>query len=479
MTAKSRSVLDENNSVRTKQFAVAAIPAGLWIFLTVYSICLFLLLPRLSLLFDEILDILTVHAHTWSGLIAAVPQNSGGVPISYFVRWLTIHWLGESSFSARLPSALFSLVACPGVFFLARCFGLRWPLLAVTFFAAFPLSFRYALEARAYSAALCFSVWATVLFLRWLDHPAASGRALLYGLCVTAGLYTHPYSFLIPLVHLAWLWLAANNMESQTNRMRISATLILIFAILLFVPWYLYGSRIWGHQVTTSGINWRSGLLILHELSGAGYFGTIVLLSAVAFGISSNIINKRNQRFWLFYLLVPIAGALAADLLFTYFFAIRQLIFILPPLAILSAAGVESVSGTRPVAGALLLAALLITMLYGDIHLFRRPRENWQAAARILTQNADNGCVIFAPESSAALYTYFNPPLAFKKCSVNNLAAVDSVAIAVSSYGDTATTKNYIACRSQLLASSWIQVANLNTAGPRIELYRRESTSRK
>src|SRR5260370_13592630 len=127
----------------------------LFLLLGVYTACLLWLLPRLPLTLDEILDLLTLRSGGWNAVLAAVPRNAGGVPLSYLTRWGAILLLGESSFTARLPSALFSAASCVGVFFLARRLGLRWPLLATGLFAAFPLQVRYALEARAYSLALC------------------------------------------------------------------------------------------------------------------------------------------------------------------------------------------------------------------------------------------------------------------------------------------------------------------------------------
>ena len=135
-----------------------------------YAACLAWLLPRLPLSLDEILDLIALRSHGWRELMVNIGRNAGGTPLSYLARLPLIHWFGESRFAARFPSALFSVAACCGVFLLARRLGLRWPLLAALVFATFPLQFRYALEARAYSQALCLSVWSTVLFLLWMDR---------------------------------------------------------------------------------------------------------------------------------------------------------------------------------------------------------------------------------------------------------------------------------------------------------------------
>jgi len=444
-----------------------------WVLLVGYALCLLLLLPRLPLLLDEILDTLTVHAASWRELIEAIPRNSGAAPLSYLARWGAIGVFGESSFSARLPSAIFSLCACPGVYLLGRRWGLRWPLLAVVLFVLSPLPFRYALEARAYSQALCLSIWATVLFFELIEHPAARLRALSYAFCIVAGLYTQPFTIFVPLAHLTWLYLSANPEDARIRKMRTLAALIIVSAIVAFIPWYIYGSRIWGHQVATSGISGRSGLLIAHEISGSGYSGTAILLCGIVFGVRSQV-DRRMRGFWLFYLMIPVIGAIAADIAFTYFLAIRQMIFVLPPVAVLCAAGVEYLFTRKAIFGILLFAAVIGASLYGDIHLFRRAREDWHAAASILIQQrGGRNCIFFEPEHSVVLYTYFYPELASKECKGRDLTTLDSVAIAVSPYSDESTKKTLVTRQLQLRDSKWVNVATLNGIGPRVELYRR------
>src|SRR5690242_16169053 len=107
-------------------------------------------------------------------VLAYVPHVSGNVPIYYVFQFGSVHLLGFSAFSGRLPSAISSVAACAGVFFLARRLGLRWPLLATGIFALFPLQLRYALEARPYELALCLSIWASVAFLRVMERPESA-----------------------------------------------------------------------------------------------------------------------------------------------------------------------------------------------------------------------------------------------------------------------------------------------------------------
>ena len=126
-------------------------------------------------------------------------------PLGYIPQFAAVHLFGFSASSARLPSAVWSLAACAGVFLLARRMDLQQPLIAVAIFALFPLQLRYALEVRPYELALALGIWATVAFLAWLLPQAESApRAALYALAMAAALYTFPFTLFVAIAHLAW-----------------------------------------------------------------------------------------------------------------------------------------------------------------------------------------------------------------------------------------------------------------------------------
>ena len=156
-----------------------------------------------------------------------------------------------------------------------------------------------------------------------------------------------------------------------------------------------------------------------------------------------------------------IRGVLAAVISFGYFFAIRQIVFVLAPLALLFAAGVESL---EPRAGALLAAALVIATLAGNASFFRRPREDWSRAAALL---AAEQCVVYSPADSRQLYTFFLPALATRECAP---ASARRVALAVSPY---IVNNPASEARRQLTGSGFAKRAELNAATPHIEVYER------
>ena len=394
-------------------------------------------------------------------LLAYVPHIPGNVPLNYIAQFWSVHALGYSTFSGRLPSAIFSVLACAGVFTLARRMEIRWPLFAAALFALFPLQLRYALEARPYELALCISIWTTVAFLRVLESPASWTRAALYFLAIAAGLYAFPFTIFVPGAHLAWL------LFTRQWKLLLRAGGAALLAAAAFAPWYLHSAELWRQSVSEGllreSITWRALPMILRELTGAGYIGTGLVLLGAAFGLA----QTRQRGLWLFSAVTPLVCAVAADAVFGYFLAIRQMIFVLTPLALLCALGVEALWERHGKSAGVLMVGLCTAMLIGNVSFYSRPRENWRTAATILSTET---CVRYAPEDSRQLYAFFLPELAQQRCTPQDWMSLSRVALAVSPY---AANNPVAEIQKQLAAAGFVKAADVNEATPRVELYRR------
>ncbi len=425
---------------------------GFFLFLAVYAGVLLALLPVLSLWLDEIMDLMVVRSAGMRELLAGVAVNSGNAPLNYIVQFWAVHAFGYSAFVGRLPEAIFSLASCAGIYVLARRLRLRWPLLAVAVFALFPLQFRYALEARPYSLALALSIWSTVAFFGLLDQPRSLTRAALYTMSVAAGIYVLPFTLFVAIAHLAWV----------RRQMLLPVGLAIVIAGLAFVPWYLHAVVNWRADPVVAGahetVTWRVVPMILHELIGAGYFGAALVIAGVA---AAFVFGFSDRWFWLSYLLVPVITALLADAAFGYFPAIRQIIFVLAPLALLFAVGVEALFTRWRMAGLAVAAALLITSVAANFNFFRRPREDWSAAAAIL---ASEPCVMYSPPESGPYYSFFIPELAHRDCA----GSAPRRALAISPY---ALDNDFADRERQLTDAGYVKRAEFNPATPRVEIY--------
>jgi hypothetical protein len=135
---------------------------------------------------------------------------------------------------------------------------------------------------------------------------------------------------------------------------------------------------------------------------------------------------------------------------FGYFVAIRQMIFLLVPLAILFAAGLEVLAVRWPRPAAIYGCVLIGILVYRDVRLFAAPREDWATPANLLAQEARLGrCAIFLPSDSVRLYEFFNPEASSRPCPPD-LTTIRALNVAISPYESSAAQNELQARLSSL-----------------------------
>jgi hypothetical protein len=399
-----RSPLDDNRWI-----------AGL---VAAYALVVLALLSRLPLWLDEILQVIGTRGASFTQIVEWLPGSAGAVPLPYFIQALALDILGYSTFSARLPAAFFGVLSCAALVWLARELRLRWPAVAVVILMALPLQWRYALEGRPYSQAMFFAILASILALRLARAPGLL-RTALYGLALIAALYTLPLLVLFPLAHFFWVSLCVD--KPQRRRVQLQIGIAGAAAVLLLAPWVVWADSRWAGAIAGNQGHFllqpRLILVILHELPGGGYAASILLPIAAGLGLASRGIARSIKVLLALLVAVPLVGTLAIDAIFDYFFAVRQLIPVLPALALLATEGLRDLRSRRRTLSTILLAALLGTCAVVDFRWFWRPREDWQLAASSLKTVSQRSCILFVPSSSVGLYRFFEPDLASRDCT--------------------------------------------------------------
>ena len=432
---------------------------ALYLFLGLYAATLILLIPGKPLWVDEIIDLGGVRHADFHGVLAFVPGNAGGVPLGYLVDFWMIQLFGYSVFVVRLPSVLFTVATCAGVYVLAKQTRLRMPLLAVILYAVSPLIVRYALEARPYAQAACWSVFSTIVFLSLIRQPTF-GKAAGYAALVAAGLFTQPYSIFVPVAHLIWL-LFTRSVQEKSRTILLAGTAVAL-ASFAFLPWYFKAHSAWQGTVSSGARFYVTGkdlLVIPHELMGTGFIGAALTGIAIVVALGWSSWYKDEKIFWAHYAAVPLLLVPAADAYFGYFLAARQMIFVLVPISVLLIACAE-------VRWAWLIpVGLCIAMVYEDVRWIQRPGEGWQTAA---AQIKDASCTIFIPSGARTMYVFFEPQI--RECDENTLTTGSSVALALS---PDQYESVYAGARQKLDQAGFRKVADVRVANPRIELYRR------
>src|SRR5205823_4353134 len=102
-------------------------------------------------------------------------------------------------------------------------------------------------------------------------------------------------------------------------------------------PWYFYAKSVWTAGITGAGVHFvltaKTPLMLFREIAGAGYWGSGLLLILCTI----TAISARRNLFLGLCIGIPVILALAADALFGYFVATRQILWVLPAIAIFAA----------------------------------------------------------------------------------------------------------------------------------------------
>ncbi|NEO98937.1 MAG: hypothetical protein F6K58_09720 [Symploca sp. SIO2E9] len=169
--------------------------------------------------------------------VKALRGNSEHPPLYYLMARFWMQWFGNSVAVLRSVSALISLLAFPGIYWL--CLELFDSSLitsiAVAIFAISPLHILYAHEAREYSlwtVAILLSS-AALLRARRIKTKTSWG---IYVATLTLGFYSHLLFVLSALSHAIYVLATEGWRWSKTFRLYLLSTLI---GMITYVPWLL------------------------------------------------------------------------------------------------------------------------------------------------------------------------------------------------------------------------------------------------
>ncbi|HEY1220288.1 MAG: glycosyltransferase family 39 protein [Bryobacteraceae bacterium] len=433
----------------------------------IYAAVLWWLMRLLPFWLDEATQLAGTTQPSFGAFLAYHRYNAGGVPLGYLLQFWLIATFGLGFVTARLPSALASLLACVALAGLGREAGIRSRTVLLAVFMILPIQLRYAVEGRNYSHGLLFAVVATWCLVR-LDRSPGAGRGLLYALAVAASFYSQGFAAFIQPGQVATLAL--------TRRWRSFAYAAAAFALacLSFVPWYIWTKSGWQHTIAALSLRFEASphvaLVLLREISGDGWAASLPLIAGAVYGFRR--MERRTGLLLAGGILSGVALGLAVDYRFHYFFAIRQFIFVVPALTLLAVHGLLE-SRRTPVWGALVLlfagGALAKNYTY-----FSRPHEDVAAAARLLLDTAKQGpCIAYVPSDDPRLYAVFEPALEQHRCGWPPTGL--SIAFAANIHSEEGDRRNAMAV---LGAAGYQPGEQRQAGGTTVTLFRERAPSR-
>jgi uncharacterized membrane protein len=304
-----------------------------------------------SLWNDEAGVVLAALSPTNQDTINAVRSHVMAMPLDYLViRGVTRISLYE--FVLRLPAAIFgclALIVCYRLFH--RLAGKRIALLATLLLALSPLHVMYSQEVRFYSSQLFFYYLSTELLLESIEENTLIKWAL-FTLVLIIGVYFHIFVLLSVINGAMWIILKCSKGEhNRSTVIHFSTSLAVAFAII--IPGYLYfGSRQkfdypllpWGGSLLREialGVGWRE--LPYTAAPSMGQVWYIVCFGLFLIGVITGL--KQRDRTMIAFLVSSVMQTcviIIADIMKGYWFAYRQIFYLLPFTLLASSIGASA-----------------------------------------------------------------------------------------------------------------------------------------
>jgi hypothetical protein len=393
---------------------------SVWITTGIYAVLVISLLSFKPLWLDEMLTLVEVRLPTAMEMIHELPAVPGSSPLTFLEQRYVFDVIGFSKAKARLPAALFGIASIFAAGLLARRLGMRRPWIAAALLAIFPLTLRYSVESRPYSQGLFLSLAATLAFLDLKDRPTL-GRAAIYALVLSLAAYSQAFAASVLGAHIVWaVW-------QKQWRAAVYAASAAAIAIASFLPWVIWSKAAWASGIAREQSHFvltpKLALVVSRELIGGGHVSTILVLLLAGLCVAQRRLEKKYAALLVLLVAVTFVGGLATDAAFSYFFAIRQFLWILPALAILAAA--EIARGGK-IAWAL-TPVLIFFCVRSSVLFFHDRRENWESAAHAIAAEVTDGtCLVTPPDGTVRLYRFFEPTLPRESQNCTRILAATS-----------------------------------------------------
>jgi mannosyltransferase len=328
---------------------------------------------------------------------------------------------GQSEFFIRSLSVLLAAATVPALYWLAgMLYDRRIAWIASALFAFNAYSIRYSQEARSYALFVLLATLSSGYMIAYLREPSR-GRRLGYVIASILAVYAHFYALLLVGAH--WLALQLFRWRSSADESRKAAAelsrawrtiAIAVLPLLIFVAKTGAGPIRWIH---------RPGLRDLVQFCEhmAGSTTALLLLTYLVACIAGLIPVRKQllarhldwQTWRAQFLLIWLVGPPVLTVLLSFarpVFLARYVIFCLPALVILGAAGLARLQPSwmrvAAVAAVLAISCRGILFVYG--HDFDDERDASGAATEFILNHAEPGdAIVFHIAETRVAYEFF------------------------------------------------------------------------
>ena len=339
-----------------------------------------------------------ISSHSLSAIPGALRQD-GSPPLYYVLLhgWMAL--FGSAPTATHALSAGLAIACVPAAWWAVAPFGAWAGLAAGGLMALDPFVGLYADETRMYSLLLLIALLVCGAFLRAFVLRRRAHLASV-AILLALALYVHPWgAFLVAAAGLGWVAL----LVAGPSRRALARDGVLAFgaAALLFAPWlptFLY-------QAAHTGAPWShrpTGRSLTRALARmwSGRRAELVLFPAAAVGLAIGALRgARTVRRALLGVAVIAVATLLAAFAYSRFgtpaWALRYLVVVLAPLALLVALGLGRLAFLGPLA---VLAAALLAWHGRPTAAALEHKSNVTQVARELAPQLPRGTLVFSTQ---------------------------------------------------------------------------------
>jgi mannosyltransferase len=363
----------------------------------------FLYLGSKPFWFDEYFSA-EVARISWSNFLHLLWWREANMSLYYLLLRMWLQF-GHSEFYIRSLSVVIAAATIPAVYWLARLlYDRRVALIAAALLTFNAYSVRYAQEARSYALFLLLAALSSGFLIALVREPVRRNR-VGYVLVSVLAVYAHFYALLLLAAHwLALRWMGrgfATDHRRQEYGGQLSAQLrrawiaigLAVLPLLVFVAKTGAGPIRWIQRPGIADVL-RFCIYVTDGMPGIYLAACLVALVPLKQDILTRSRNWETWRvhFLFIWLLFPVVVTVLLSFARPVFLA-RYMIFCLPALVILVAAGLSTVQpawlSAVLVCLVLILSARMVPFVYG--HDFDNERDASGAAANFILDHAEPG----------------------------------------------------------------------------------------
>ena len=370
--------------------------------------------------FDECFSV-EVARISWGNFLRLLWWREANMSLYYLLLRMWLHF-GQSEAFIRSLSVSVAAATLPAIYWVGRLlYDRRVGLIAAALFTFNAFSVRYAQEARSYALFLLLATLSSGLLIRFLRVPERRNR-IAYIVVSILAVYAHFYALLLLAVHwIALRWFCPTQVADDlplTLPPKMLRTWLAVGAgvlpLLIFVAKTGAGPIRW---IQRPGL--RDVIEFYEHLAGSARWPLLAIcavasLAAVLPVGTRLLVRKQNWEVWrcqflLLWLMFPVVLTVMLSYARPVFLG-RYMIFCLPPLLILTAAGLAQLRKSWLLSGALtailLLGAQGVLFVYG--HDFDNERDASGAASNFLLDHSQPGdAAIFHIAETRIPYEFF------------------------------------------------------------------------